>query len=105
MNLYTTLLTLFTCFALMSCSEQRIGSTSESEAVQVTSNTRATGACPSTRPVQCDESIQPVCAIRDTGVRCITTPCPSSEYVTFNNACQACADKNVSSWSLGRCKN
>ena len=29
----------------------------------------------------------PVCGLFDTGVRCITTPCPSSEEVTFKNIC------------------
>lgn len=60
-------------------------------------------ACRDPRPEQCTQVYQPVCAVRDTGVRCVTTPCPSSEYVTYPNSCEACADPRVSSWKPGAC--
>jgi hypothetical protein len=46
---------------------------------------------------------RPVCATRDTGVRCITTPCPSTEQKTFSNACTACSDPKVIRHVPGEC--
>lgn len=40
----------------------------------------------------CTKEYRPVCGVVDTGVRCITTPCDSTEQRTFGNACMACAD-------------
>lgn len=51
--------------------------------------------CPEQRPNVCTMDYRPVCATRDTGVRCVTTPCPSTEQKTYSNACGACADANV----------
>jgi hypothetical protein len=51
--------------------------------------------CPEQRPYVCTMDYRPVCATRDTGIRCITTPCPSSEQKTYSNACSACADAKV----------
>ncbi len=51
--------------------------------------------CTEPRPQMCAEIYQPVCAKRDTGVRCVTTPCASTEWVTKGNACSACSDKKV----------
>ncbi len=51
--------------------------------------------CPEQRPQICTREYMPVCATRDTGVRCVTTPCPSSEQKTYSNGCEACADKKV----------
>jgi hypothetical protein len=45
----------------------------------------------------------PVCATRDTGIRCITAPCPSSETKTYSNACSACTDPKVSQYVKGAC--
>jgi hypothetical protein len=51
--------------------------------------------CPEQRPNVCTMDYRPVCATRDTGVRCVTTPCPSTEHKTYSNACGACADTKV----------
>jgi hypothetical protein len=45
----------------------------------------------------------PVCAQVDTGIRCITTPCPSTEWKTFGNSCTACATEGVLGWKDGAC--
>ncbi len=59
--------------------------------------------CTMPRPEICYEIYQPVCAVRDTGVRCVTTPCPSTEKVTYPNDCQACADPAVYGFQRGDC--
>jgi hypothetical protein len=60
--------------------------------------------CKSPRPQLCTMDYNPVCATRDNGVRCATTPCSSTETATYSNRCSACADKNVFSYVLGECK-
>ena len=59
--------------------------------------------CPEPRPQMCTRDYRPVCASRDTGIRCITTPCPSSEQKTYGNACSACADASVMAYRDGAC--
>ncbi len=41
----------------------------------------------------CPLNYAPVCGQKDTGIRCITTPCPSTETKTYGNSCQLAADK------------
>lgn len=60
--------------------------------------------CPENRPDVCTQIYQPVCGLVDTGIRCITTPCPSVEKKTFGNACTACSDKKVSGYVEGECE-
>lgn len=60
--------------------------------------------CREPRPEICYEIYAPVCATRDTGVRCVTTPCPSEEKVTFSNDCTACADSRVRGFVDGVCR-
>lgn len=60
-------------------------------------------ACTEPRPQACTMDYRPVCATRDTGIRCVTTPCPSSEQKTFGNACSACGDPKVSQYVNGEC--
>lgn len=60
-------------------------------------------ACPSTRPEVCTFEFQPVCARKDTKIRCVTTPCPSEELVTYGNACSACSDPQVYGYIPGPC--
>ena len=60
-------------------------------------------ACVAPRTKMCTTQYDPVCATRDTGIRCITTPCPSSERKTFSSACAACVDPSVSGWTKGAC--
>lgn len=44
------------------------------------------------KPKICTLQYDPVCAKKDTGIRCITTPCPSSEIKTYGNKCMMNAD-------------
>ena len=60
--------------------------------------------CTLPRPEVCAEIYQPVCAIRDTGIRCVTTPCDSTEQVEYANACSACSDPEVIGYIDGRCE-
>ena len=62
-------------------------------------------ACQEPRRLMCTREYNPVCAKRDTGVRCIKSPCPADEYVTKPNACSACADEKVSEYRLGACSS
>ncbi len=48
--------------------------------------------CETPRPEVCTRELRPVCALRDTGIRCITTPCDAAEWVTRPNACEACRE-------------
>ena len=44
------------------------------------------------RPQACTREYRPVCAEVDNGVRCITTPCDSTDQKEFANGCTACSD-------------
>lgn len=46
-------------------------------------------------PVSCTEEYAPVCAVRETGVVCVTEPCPTHEYATYGNRCKAKADNAI----------
>jgi hypothetical protein len=59
--------------------------------------------CEDPRPEICTRDYTPVCALRDTGIRCVTTPCESTEWVTASNACSACSDARVSGYRPGAC--
>jgi hypothetical protein len=59
--------------------------------------------CPATRPTACSLDYVPVCAAVDTGVRCVTTPCPSTTRKTFGSACKACRAPNVTGYATGEC--
>ena len=60
--------------------------------------------CKGPRPEICTNEYEPVCAQKDTGIRCVTTPCPATEEVTYPNACTACADSKVSGYIPGACE-
>lgn len=60
-------------------------------------------SCTDPRPTACNLDYKPVCAEVDTGVRCITTPCPSSERKTFGSSCKACRDPKVTAYVSGTC--
>ena len=59
--------------------------------------------CKEPRPEMCTALYDPVCATRDTGIRCITAPCPSTEQKTMGNSCSACNDPKVMSYVPGEC--
>ena len=44
-------------------------------------------------PKFCTLQYAPVCGQKDTGIRCVTTPCPSKEIKTYGNLCQLNVDK------------
>lgn len=60
--------------------------------------------CKEPRPQMCTREYRPVCGLRDTGVRCVTEPCPRTEHKTYGNACDACADSAVLSHRPGACE-
>jgi hypothetical protein len=60
--------------------------------------------CTEPRPEVCTTEYFPVCASKDTGVRCVTTPCPSTENKTYSTACTACADPKVHGYVMEACE-
>ena len=74
------------------------------EAPQPKESTPVTISCTDPRPEICTQEYIPVCATKDTGVRCVTAPCPSTEKVTYGNACTACSDAKVYSHVAGACE-
>ena len=73
------------------------------EPVVVEENKNGVTTCSDPRPKFCNRMYAPVCATRDTGIRCVTTPCDSTEKMTFSNACVACADPKVYYHEPGKC--
>jgi len=67
-----------------------------------TSEARA-AECHSVDTEQCDARYDPVCAIWDTGIRCVVAPCPAFESRLYTNACLACRDERVQDFSYGEC--
>ncbi len=59
--------------------------------------------CKDPRPQACTREFRPVCSNVDTGVRCVTTPCPSTTKKTSSNACTACADPKVYGYWANAC--
>ena len=59
--------------------------------------------CPKERSGFCIEIYDPVCAVRDSGIRCIKAPCPATGRVTFANSCKACSDVKVYGYEPGAC--
>ncbi len=45
----------------------------------------------------------PVCATRESGIRCVSTPCKSTVKATYANACGACSDPRVQYHQPGAC--
>ncbi len=61
-------------------------------------------SCSEPRPEFCTQEYMPVCALKDNGVRCITTPCPSFDATPEPNACEACADAATMGYYQGACQ-
>jgi len=59
--------------------------------------------CSDPRPQICTMDYTPVCATRDNGRRCTTTPCDTTETATYANACGACSDAQVYYHVAGAC--
>lgn len=51
-----------------------------------------TSCDPENRPQACTREYRPVCAEVDNGVRCVTTPCDSTDQKEFPNGCTACSE-------------
>ncbi|WP_373080691.1 hypothetical protein [Zhongshania sp.] len=60
-------------------------------------------SCETPRPEMCTREYRPVCGHVDTGIRCVTTPCPAQRHQTYGNACSACADEKVMGYEQGDC--
>ena len=60
--------------------------------------------CTDPRSPICTQDYRPVCGLRDTGIRCVTTPCDSTEWKTYSNACAACSDSSVEGHRPGACE-
>jgi PBP1b-binding outer membrane lipoprotein LpoB len=61
--------------------------------------------CTNPRPEMCAMNYDPVCATRDNKVRCVTTPCESTELITYGNACSACSNPDVYHYQPGACED
>jgi hypothetical protein len=61
--------------------------------------------CTEPRPQICTREYMPVCATKDTGTRCVTTPCPATKKVTYATGCTACADPMVLGYMPGECES
>lgn len=90
---------LLSLFPLSGCSRSNAQDTL---ATSTTANTFI--ACREPRPEICYEIYAPVCATRDSGIRCVTTPCPSQKQVVYANDCKACADPQVKGYVAGECR-
>ncbi len=60
--------------------------------------------CTDPRPQICTREYRPVCATKDSGIRCVTTPCPSTKKVTYSTGCVACSDSKVFGYVMGACQ-
>ena len=88
---------------LAACSQAPVASEPPPPADPPKEEKKAPVMCTDPRPQVCTAIYAPVCATRDTGVRCVTTPCPSSEQVTKASSCSACSDPKVISYVDGEC--
>ncbi len=88
------LLGLIACLFAAGCSATALDNAPEVELEVV---------CQDPRPQMCTMDYTPVCGLRDTGVRCVTTPCPSTEWKTYSNGCTACSDAQVFGYVSGEC--
>ena len=93
-----TIITALAITVMTACASQTTAPTKPAKPAD-----SASISCGDERPQMCTREYRPVCGKRDTGVRCVTTPCPSVEYKTYSNACTACADENVISYVVEKC--
>jgi hypothetical protein len=97
---------LIAALVLTACAQAPVASEAPPPAAEPppVADTRVEPAmCKDPRPEACTAHYDPVCATRDTGIRCVTTPCPSTELKTMGNACSACSDPKVYSYVKGEC--
>lgn len=96
-------LLVLTCGLALGCREKT--EPNPTDELQLAQNEPRTDLieCPEHRPDFCTQIYLPVCGQIDSGIRCITTPCPSTVHRTFASACMACSDKNVTGYTEGEC--
>jgi len=101
MNSYLNIISglLITLF-LVACQDNKPTNTPKPEPIIPTG---AYTQCKDPRPEICTKEFRPVCAKVDTGVRCVTTPCPSSENKTYSTGCSACSDTKVDGYWKNAC--
>jgi hypothetical protein len=63
----------------------------------------ASVTCDEPRGDVCAQVYDPVCAMRDTGIRCVKAPCNAAERREYPSACAACQDRKVLSYVPGSC--
>lgn len=95
-QVFATLVLLVASLSLAGCQAADSGSTSGPRADLDTE-------CRDSRPEMCTEQYLPVCGLRETGVRCVTAPCPATEWRTYSNGCKACSDPKVIGYKADAC--
>jgi hypothetical protein len=98
--IYRVIFCFFTAAYINSCA-----TSSGSEPTVVETNAEQVIECTEPRPHVCTREYMPVCATKDTGIRCVTTPCPATENVTYANGCSACADPKVLDYIAWKCSS
>lgn len=94
-----TVLLLATCLNACQSVEQTQTESPANATAQLTST------CTDPRSQVCTMDFNPVCALRDTGVRCVKEPCDeATEWKTFANGCTACGDEKVFGHVEGACE-
>ena len=96
MNKFVKILILISIFFCGSCSVNNPDQTEK--------HSETTVECKDPRPQICTREYMPVCATKYTGVNCVTTPCPSTEELTYATGCTACADTKVIHYRSGECE-
>jgi len=94
--LYKLLLVIFITYFISACSDE------QPNEIEVAA--QAVTECTNPRPEMCTMDYRPVCATKDTGVRCVTQPCDSTETATYSNGCSACSDHMVLSYEPEACQ-
>lgn len=92
--------------ACVACSEGGVEGYTMGACAEPIDEEHFTRCSPEQREVDaCIEIINEVCARVDTGVRCVTTPCPQAKQVTFANSCFACMNESVIGYEPGPCES
>jgi len=95
---YRVIFTLCVAIFISACvsSTSSTPSTNEENLVQLVE-------CTDPRPQICTREYMPVCATKDTGIKCVGKQCPTSKKVTYATGCTACADQKVRGYMPGEC--